>query len=122
MIPLSRVRLSVNVGRAPGGSFFGQEYELAIMAPSKRNGVAVNGGHQTPLIPQSGDEIYDQSNNTGPKLRKTTDRTRWRMRDIGGVHTWQYLEDDEAAKKWPQSIADKWYLGMPTVRTTQLSL
>ena len=48
-----------------------------------------------------------------PKIRETTDHGRWRMRDDEGRHTWHYLEDDEAAKEWPQTYADKWYLGLP---------
>lgn len=51
-----------------------------------------------------------------PKLENKTDRTRWRMLDEKGRHTWHYLEEDEAVKKWPQSIADKYYLGLDTVR------
>ncbi|KAF2274408.1 lanosterol synthase [Westerdykella ornata] len=42
-----------------------------------------------------------------------TDRTRWRMKNDGGVHTWHYLSEEEAAR-WPMSRADKWYLGMDT--------
>ena len=37
------------------------------------------------------------------------------MLDDEGRHTWHYLETKEQAKKWPQSIADKWYLGLETV-------
>ncbi|KFA60958.1 hypothetical protein S40285_02740 [Stachybotrys chlorohalonatus IBT 40285] len=48
-----------------------------------------------------------------PKLEATTDKTRWRMKDTKGCHTWHYLEDDQAAKEWPQSYADKWYLQLP---------
>lgn len=51
------------------------------------------------------------------KLLEKTDYTRWRLLDDEGRQTWQYLEDDEQMKKWPQSIADKYFLGMPTVRT-----
>lgn len=50
-----------------------------------------------------------------PKLEDKTDRTRWRMQDEKGRHTWHYLEDDEALKEWPQSTADKYYLGLDTV-------
>jgi lanosterol synthase len=46
-----------------------------------------------------------------------TDMGRWRMLDERGRQTWHYLEDDEEAKKWPQSTADKWYLGLQTVRS-----
>lgn len=44
-----------------------------------------------------------------------TDHTRWRMKDDRGTQTWHYLESDEEVKAWPQSRADKWYLGMETV-------
>jgi hypothetical protein len=44
-----------------------------------------------------------------------TDRSRWRLRSDDALHTWHYLEDDEAAKKWPLSLADKYYLDIPLV-------
>jgi lanosterol synthase len=44
-----------------------------------------------------------------------TDYTRWRLLDEAGRQTWHYLATDEEVKKWPQSIADKYHLGMPTV-------
>lgn len=51
-----------------------------------------------------------------PRLEEKTDITRWRMLDEKGRHTWHYLEDDESVERWPQSYADKWYLGLDTVR------
>ncbi|KAI1254187.1 hypothetical protein MGN70_004583 [Eutypa lata] len=48
------------------------------------------------------------------KLEDKTDRTRWRLLDEKGRHTWHYLEEEEAVQKWPQSIADKYYLGLDT--------
>ncbi|ORY72154.1 terpenoid cyclases/protein prenyltransferase alpha-alpha toroid [Pseudomassariella vexata] len=45
------------------------------------------------------------------KMRET-DITRWRCLDEKGRLTWHYLENDEAAAEWPQSDADKWYLGL----------
>lgn len=57
----------------------------------------------------------DKSAAKKPRLEETTDRTRWRMKDEAGRHTWHYLEDDKDAKEWPQSYADKWYLGLPLV-------
>ncbi len=51
-----------------------------------------------------------------PRLDERTDYTRWRMRDDESRHTWHYLEDDEAMKEWPQTFADKYYLGLPLVR------
>jgi lanosterol synthase len=51
-----------------------------------------------------------------PKLSERTDYSRWRLLDEKGRHTWHYLEDDEAVKNWPQTTADKYFLGLPTVR------
>jgi lanosterol synthase len=44
-----------------------------------------------------------------------TDYSRWRLLDERGRQTWQYLETDEAVENWPQSTADKYFLGLPTV-------
>jgi len=49
------------------------------------------------------------------RIETRTDFTRWRMRDDESRQTWHYLEDDDAAKEWPQSVADKYYLGLPLV-------
>jgi lanosterol synthase len=45
-----------------------------------------------------------------------TDYTRWRLRDDRGCQTWHYLHTDEEVKAWPQSAADRYFLGMETVR------
>lgn len=50
------------------------------------------------------------------KTDEKTDYTRWRMLDDNGRQTWHYLESDEEVKKWPQNVADKYYLGLATVR------
>lgn len=50
-----------------------------------------------------------------PVLEEKTDLARWRMLDESGRQTWHYVESDEAAQKWPQSYADKWYLGLDLV-------
>ena len=52
-----------------------------------------------------------------PVLSERTDYTRWRLLDERGRQTWHYLEDDEDAKEWPQSTADKYFLGLPLVRS-----
>lgn len=49
------------------------------------------------------------------KVAEPVDKTRWRMKADGGRHTWHYLDDDQAAKDWPQSYAEKWYLDLPLV-------
>ena len=44
-----------------------------------------------------------------------TDYTRWRLKDDRGCQTWHYLQTDEEMKAWPQSTADKYFLGLDTV-------
>lgn len=44
-----------------------------------------------------------------------TDYSRWRLEDIRGCQIWKYMESDEANKEWPQSVADKYHLGLATV-------
>jgi lanosterol synthase len=53
-----------------------------------------------------------------PRLSSRTDYSKWRLLDERGRQTWHYLEDDEATKEWPQSTADKYFLGLPTVITS----
>ncbi|KAF2095931.1 oxidosqualene:lanosterol cyclase-like protein [Rhizodiscina lignyota] len=43
-----------------------------------------------------------------------TDYSRWRLRDDRGRQTWHYLDSDEECKEWPQSIADRYMLGLET--------
>ncbi|CAG8131311.1 unnamed protein product [Penicillium olsonii] len=43
-----------------------------------------------------------------------TDYSRWRLLDEEGRHTWRYLESDAEHEAWPQTIADKYHLGLPT--------
>ena len=44
-----------------------------------------------------------------------TDYSRWRLVDEEGRQTWRYLESDVENQEWPQTIADKYHLGIPTV-------
>ncbi|KAK4991652.1 Lanosterol synthase (Oxidosqualene--lanosterol cyclase) [Elasticomyces elasticus] len=43
-----------------------------------------------------------------------TDYGRWRLLDERGRQTWHYLRTGEEVREWPQSIADKYHLGLPT--------
>ncbi|KAI2487984.1 Terpene cyclase/mutase family member [Pyrenophora tritici-repentis] len=43
-----------------------------------------------------------------------TDYSRWRLKDDRGCQTWHYLTSDEEMKAWPQSTADKYFLGLDT--------
>jgi lanosterol synthase len=47
-------------------------------------------------------------------LNEKTDRSRWRLLDEQGRHTWHYLESDEQVKEWPQTIADRYHQGLDT--------
>lgn len=87
------------------GNGHGNGYSKGIVNSKKRNSNA-NGvnGH---------DEEHDSKRQ---KVAEPVDRARWRMKSDDGRHTWHFLDDDDAAKKWPQSYADKWYLGLPLVR------
>ena len=49
---------------------------------------------------------------------ETTDIQRWRLLDEAGQQTWHYLEADEEVKAWPQSTADRYFLGLPLVNLT----
>jgi len=48
-----------------------------------------------------------------------TDYTRWRLEDDRGRQTWHYLQSDEELKRWPQTTADKYHLGLNTVSDVQ---
>jgi hypothetical protein len=63
----------------------------------------------------SADDVDHATKRQRPELEDRTDFSRWRMRDDHGRQTWQYLEDAEAAENWPQTIADKYFLGLPLV-------
>ncbi|KAF2090887.1 oxidosqualene:lanosterol cyclase-like protein [Saccharata proteae CBS 121410] len=43
-----------------------------------------------------------------------TDYSRWRLRDDRGRQTWHYLETDEEVEQWPQTVADRYHLQLPT--------
>jgi lanosterol synthase len=59
-------------------------------------------------------QVPMQSGKVGPEK---TDYTRWRLRDDRGCQTWHYLKTDQEIKAWPQSRADKYFLGLETVRS-----
>ena len=45
-----------------------------------------------------------------------TDYSRWRLVNEEGRQTWRYLESDEENSAWLQTVAEKYHLGLPTVR------
>lgn len=74
------------------------------MARLKQNELAQSNGHPTKK---------DQSTQESNEIVKT-DYSRWRLLDVKGRQTWHYLDNDEETNDWPQSIADKYHLGLPT--------
>lgn len=70
-------------------------------------------------VKANGGQVHDSKRQ---KIAEPVDRTRWRMKADGGRHTWHYLADDQAVEKWPQSHAEKWYLGMDLVRLFAIAL
>lgn len=52
---------------------------------------------------------------TVDEVDPSTDPGRWRLLDDRGRQTWHYLETDEEVEKWPQSLADRHFLGLPLV-------
>ncbi|PWN48974.1 putative lanosterol synthase [Violaceomyces palustris] len=54
------------------------------------------------------------SSGASPPLGKT-DPSRWRLRvSDGGRHVWHYLSDDQQCRDWPQTIEDRYWLGLET--------
>lgn len=49
-----------------------------------------------------------------------TDPGRWRLDVDEGVHRWRYLDELASARR-PQSAAEKYFLGLPTVRNVSRS-
>ena len=64
--------------------------------------------------------LANDGKTTGGRVEKDkkTDYRRWRLLDERGRQTWQYLRTDDEVEKWPQSVADKYHLGLPTVSST----
>lgn len=97
-----------------------KEQTTPRMARKKTNGVSSEASSSIETTRKRLSDDSDHEHETKrqrSELVERTDYSRWRMRDDHGRHTWQYLEDDEAAKDWPQSYADKYYLGLPLVST-----
>lgn len=46
---------------------------------------------------------------------EATDIQHWRLLDERGRQTWHYLDSDEKAKAWPQTTADRYFLGLDLV-------
>jgi lanosterol synthase len=72
-----------------------------------------NGATKRSASPKILNDAVDVTKNE--KGDEKTDYTRWRLKDDRGCQTWHYLTSDEEVKAWPQSTADKYFLGLNTV-------
>jgi lanosterol synthase len=90
--------------------------EVSAVKSRKRAADSDSNSESEPLLKQ-GQPFPKQ-----PRIGSQLDQTRWRLKDDDSRHTWHYLEDDDAAKEWPQSYAEKWYLNLPTVRSPSMVL
>lgn len=61
------------------------------------------------------ESIEEQQWPKRPRISGKTDKSRWRLNDDNGRHSWVFVDDDEALKETPQSYAEKYYLGLPLV-------
>ena len=77
----------------------------------KKQAVLQNGK----LMPNGSLNSHANGNIGAPKAHETTDASRWRLFSERGRQTWHYLTSEDEVKAWPQSIADRYFLGLPTV-------
>ncbi|KAL4788443.1 terpenoid cyclases/protein prenyltransferase alpha-alpha toroid [Aspergillus varians] len=66
-------------------------------------------GHIAPWRTEAQGYLTPDANNDSK-----TDYSKWRLLDDDGRQTWHYLESDKENEAWPQSVADKYFLGLPT--------
>lgn len=92
--------------------------QLARTASHKKR--AVDEVEHEPLLTNGdGKGVSNGSNGTAAKpakrlrLSDKTDKSRWRVRATADGFTWHYLDDAADENAWPQSAADKYFLGLP---------
>lgn len=65
---------------------------------------------------RSVDVPFEKLQNGSPNSEESTDLGRWRLKAERGRQTWHYLSTDKEVELWPQTLADKYYLGLSLVR------
>ncbi|OAA59219.1 lanosterol synthase [Niveomyces insectorum RCEF 264] len=96
-----------------------QAQEKQAASRKRTNGVHANGTNAANGVNGvNGTTPVDETSEKHVELPERTDYTRWRLRAEDGCQTWHYLEktgddEDDPAKAWPQSLADKYFLGLP---------
>ena len=79
---------------------------MARLSSAGQNGTTTDSGKQRKGI-TNGTAAADPA----------TDLRRWRVLDERGRQTWHYLTTDKELEAWPQTVADKHFLGLPLVRS-----
>lgn len=59
---------------------------------------------------------FKKLQNGSSNTEESTDLGRWRLKAERGRQTWHYLTTDIEVELWPQTYADKYYLGLSLVR------
>ena len=77
---------------------------------------------QTPMRAVKENKPNGTTNAAVDAVDPTTDFRRWRLLDEGGRHTWHYLSSDAEVEAWPQTLADKYFLGLPIVSHKRLAV
>lgn len=65
-------------------------------------------------------EEYASANLNLATTPESTNLSNWRLKVAEGAQTWHYLDTDEERKAWPQTIWDKYHLGLPIVNNPLL--
>lgn len=65
--------------------------------------------HDAPIYPNG------SVKGAGTIETEATDIQRWRLLDERGRQTWHYLDSEDKSKEWPQTTADRYFLGLDLV-------
>ncbi|KAI8968238.1 terpenoid cyclases/protein prenyltransferase alpha-alpha toroid [Mycotypha africana] len=58
-------------------------------------------------------EDYASANLNWTSTPEFTNLDYWRLKVVEGAQTWHYLQSEEERKAWPQTIWDRYHLGLP---------
>ena len=109
---------SIQIARGPGRSTRQQRkptgvFRRLLTVPMTRQAQSLVNGHAKSNMKAANGTVAV----TVDEVDRSTDLRRWRLLDDRGRQTWHYLETDEEVDRWPQSTADKYFVGLPLVET-----
>lgn len=64
-------------------------------------------------------ENYASANLNLSSTPEFTNLDNWRLKVVEGAQTWHYLDTDDERKAWPQTLWDRYHLGLPIVNIFQ---